>query len=147
MALVVPSKSRSEIRVILMVRSWCLETKVLSIKQCVEPESTKVTMVTEGIKLEVSYMVKEFGLERMYALRHSSTVTPIRSMQPWSRAGAGGLLPNFLTPWQQSRMHPGWQSCASLCSGRFIAVLGHVTGFCRRIDRDFGPCDVVFLAA
>ena len=50
-----------------MVRSWCLETKVLSIKQCMEPESTKVTMVTEGIKLEVSCMVKEFGLERVDA--------------------------------------------------------------------------------
>ena len=61
--LVVPLKSQSRIGVILRVRSWCLETKVLSIKQCVEPESTKVTRVTEGIKSEVSCMVKEFGLE------------------------------------------------------------------------------------
>ena len=45
-------------------------------------------MVTEGIKSEVSCMVKEFGLERVDALRCSSTVAPIRSMQPWSSAGA-----------------------------------------------------------
>ena len=65
MVLVVLSNSWSGIGVILRVRSWCLETKVLSIKQCVEPESTKVTKVTEGVKLEVSCMVKEFGLEWM----------------------------------------------------------------------------------
>ena len=40
-------------------------------KQCVELESTRVTMVTEGIKSEVSRMVKRFGLERVDALRHS----------------------------------------------------------------------------
>ena len=106
--LIVPSKSQSGIRVILMVQSWCLEMKVLSIKQCVEPEFTKVTRVIEGIKSEVSCMVKEFGLERVDALRRSSTVAPIRSMQPWSSSGAGGLLPNFLTPGQQSRTSPGW---------------------------------------
>ena len=62
--------------------------EVLSIKQCVEPESTKVMRVTEGIKSEVSSMIKEFGLERVDALRHSSTVVPIRSTQPWSSTGA-----------------------------------------------------------
>ena len=56
--LVVLSKSQSRSGVILMVQSWCLEMKVLSIKQCVELESTKVTMVAEGIKSEVSGMVK-----------------------------------------------------------------------------------------
>ena len=71
-------------------------------KQCVKPESTRVAMVTEGIRLEVSCMVKEFRLERVDALRCSSTVAPIRSMQPWSSARARGLLPIFLTPWQQS---------------------------------------------
>ena len=64
--------------------------KVLSIKQCVEPESTKVVRVTEGIKLEVSCLVKEFGLERVDALRRSSTVAPIRSTQPWSSAATEG---------------------------------------------------------
>ena len=68
---------------------------MLSTKQCVEPESTRVTMVTKGIKLEVSCIVKEFGLERVDVLRRSSTVVPIRLMQPWSGTGAGGLLPIF----------------------------------------------------
>ena len=53
-------------------------TKVPTIKQCVEPESTKVTRVTEGIKSEVSCIVREFGLERVDVLRRSSTVAPIR---------------------------------------------------------------------
>ena len=78
------------------------ETKEVSMKQCVEPESTRVVMVMEGIKSEVSCMVKEFGLERVDVLRHSSAVAPIRSTQPWSSAGARGLLPIFLTPWQRS---------------------------------------------
>ena len=81
-------------------KSLELMTKVLSMKQCVELESTRVTMVTEGIRLEVSFMVKEFGLETVDALRCSSTVALIRSMQPWSCAGAKGLLPIFLALWQ-----------------------------------------------
>ena len=67
-----------------------------------EPESTRVTMVMEGIKSEVSCIVKEFGLERVDALRRSSTVVPIRSTQPWSGTRARELLPNFLTLGQQS---------------------------------------------
>ena len=54
----------------------------MSMKQCVELESTSVAMVTEGIRSEVSCMVKEFGLERVDALRHSSAVALMRSMQP-----------------------------------------------------------------
>ena len=61
-------------------------------KQCVEPESTRVGMVISGTKVEVSWSVKEFGLERADALRRSSAVAPTRSMQPWSGAGAQGLL-------------------------------------------------------
>ena len=102
MVLVVPSKSWSGIGVILIVWSCCLEKKVVSMKQCVEPESTRVAMVTEGIRSEVSCMVKEFGLERVDVLRHSSAVALIRSMQPWSGARARGLLPIFLAPWQRS---------------------------------------------
>ena len=68
-------------------------TKVLSIKQCVEPESTKVMrVVTEGIKLEVSCMVREFGLERVDVLRRSSTMAPTRSTQPWSVTRAESTL-------------------------------------------------------
>ena len=121
-------------------------TKVLSIKQCVETESTKVTRVTEGVKLEVSCMVKEFGLERVDALRCSSTVAPTRSTQPWSGAGTGGLLPNFLTPWQQSRINPGWQLhellWRPLCCSPWPC-----DWVCRRTDRAFDPCDVVSPAA
>ena len=50
-------------------------------KQCVEPESTSVAMVTEGIRSEVSYRVKEFGLERVDALRCSSAIALMRSSQ------------------------------------------------------------------
>ena len=145
--LVVPSNSRSGIGVILRVRSWCLETKVLSIKQCVEPESTKVTRVTEGIKSEVSYMVKEFGLERVDVLRRSSTVAPIRSTQPWSGAGAGGLLPNFLTPGQWSRTSPGWRRLCEPLRWPLCCSPWPCDRVCRRTDRGFDPCDVVSLAA
>ena len=137
MVLVVPSKSRSGIGVILRVRSWCLETKVLSIKQCVEPESTKVTRVTEGIKLEVSCIVKEFRLERVDALRHSSTVAPIRSMRPWSSTGAKGLLPNFLTLWQRSQTGPGWQRLHEPLRQPLCCSPWPCDWVCHRIDRGF----------
>ena len=73
MVFVVLLKSQSGIGVMLMVRSSCLEMNVESMKQCVEPEPTSVAMVMEGIRSEVSCNVKEFGLKRVDALRHSST--------------------------------------------------------------------------
>ena len=66
-----------------------------SMKQCVEPESTRVVMIIFGAKVEISWSVKEFGLERADALRRSSAIAPTRSTQPWSGAGAQGLLPIF----------------------------------------------------
>ena len=99
---VVLSKSQSGIGVMLKVWGSCLEVNVESMKQCVKPESTSVAIVTEGIRLEVSCNVNELGLERADALRHGSTEASIRSMQPSSSAGAGGLLPIFSTPWQRS---------------------------------------------
>ena len=134
--LVVPSNSWRGIGVILRVRSWCLETKVLSIKH-VEPESTKVTRVTEGIKSKVSCMVKEFGLERVDVLRRSSTVAPIRSMQPWSGAGAGGLLPNFLTLGQRSQTSPGWQRLHELLQWPLCCSPWPCDRVYRRTDRGF----------
>ena len=80
MVFVVPSKSWSGIGVMLRVQSSCLEANVESMKQCVEPESTSVARVTEGIRSEVSCNVKEFGLERVDVLRHSSTEAVMRSM-------------------------------------------------------------------
>ena len=67
-----------------------------------EPESTRVGIAIPGIKLGVSWSIKELGLERADALRCSMVVALIRSMQPWSGAGARGSLPNFLTLWSRS---------------------------------------------
>ena len=98
----VPSNSRSGIGGIGIVRRLWTEVNTESRKQCVEPVSTRVGMVISGTKVEVSWSVKEFGLERADALRCSSAVAPTRSTQPWSGAGAEGLLPIFLAPWQRS---------------------------------------------
>ena len=123
-----------------------METKILSMKQCVEPESTRMTMVTEGIKLEVSCIVKEFGLERVDALRHSSIVAPIRSMQPWSGTRAGGLLPNFWLYGSRAGLILGGRGCASLCSGRFCCSPWQCDQVCHRVDRGFDPSNIVSLA-
>ena len=96
------SNSRSGIGGMGNVWSSWTEVNTESRKQCVKPESTRVGMVIPRTKVEVSWSVKEFGLERADALRCSSTEAPTRSMQPWSGAGAKGLLPIFLTPWQRS---------------------------------------------
>ena len=96
------SNSRSGIGGIGVVRSLWMEVNVESMKQCVEPESTRVVMIIFGTEVEVSWSVKEFGLERADALRRSSAIAPTRSTQPWSGAGAQGLLPIFLAPWQRS---------------------------------------------
>ena len=103
-------------------------------------------MVTEGIKLEVSCIVKEFRLERVDALRRSSTVAPIRSMQPWSSTGAEGLLPNFLTLWQWSWMCPGWRRLREPLRQLLYCSPWPCVWVCHRIDRGFDPCDIVFLA-
>ena len=102
----VPSNSQSGIGGMGNVCLWT-EVNIESRKQCVDPESTRVGMVIPGTKAEVSWSVKEFGLERADALRRSYTEAPTRSMQPWSGAGAEGLLPIFLAPWQ-------WSCCLGL---------------------------------
>ena len=103
----VPSNSWSGIGGIGSVRSLWTEVNTESRKQCVEPESTRVGMVIPRTKVEVSWSVKEFGLERADALRCSSAEAPTRSTQAWSGAGAQGLLPIFLAPWQ-------WSCCPGL---------------------------------
>ena len=115
-------------------------------KQCVELESTRVTRVTEGIKSEVSCIVKEFGLERVDALRRSSIVAPIRSTQPLSGTRAEGLLPNFLTPWQWSWTYPGWPRLCKPLQWPLCCSPWPCDQVCRRIDRGFDACDVVSLA-
>ena len=98
----VPLNSRRGIGGIGIVWSLWMEVNVESRKQHVEPESTRVGMIISRTEVEVSWSVKEFGLERADALRCSSAVAPTRSTQPWSGAGAQGLLPIFLAPWQRS---------------------------------------------
>ena len=98
----VPSNSQSGIGGMGNVWSLWMEVNTESRKQCVEPESTRVGMVIPGTKVDVSWSVKEFGLERADALRRSSTEAPTRSTQPWSGGRAKGLLPIFLAPWQRS---------------------------------------------
>ena len=60
----VPSNSRSGIGGIGSVQSLWTEVNRESRKQCVEPESTRVGTVILGTKVEVSWSVKEFGLEK-----------------------------------------------------------------------------------
>ena len=68
----VPLNSQSRIGGIGSVRSLWMEVNMESRKQCVELESTRVGMVIPRTKVEVSWSVKEFGLERADALRRSS---------------------------------------------------------------------------
>ena len=96
------SNSWSGIGGIGSVQSLWTEANMESRKQCVKPESTRVSMVISGTEVKVSWSVNEFELERVDALRRSTAVAPTRSMQPWSSAGAQGLLPIFLAPWQRS---------------------------------------------
>ena len=88
-------------------------------------------------------MIKEFGLERVDALRRSSTVALIRSTQPWSSAGAGGLLSNFLTLWQWSRKSPGWQRLHEPLQQLLYCSPWPCDQVCHRTDRGFDPCGVV----
>ena len=92
-------------------------------------------------------MVKEFRLERVDALRRSSAVALIRSMQPWSGTGAGGLLPNFLTPWQQSQTSPGWWRLCKPLQWPLCCSPWPCDRVCRRTDRGFDPCGIVSLVA
>ena len=127
-----PSKRWSGIGVMLVAQSLCLVANEEPRKQWVELESTRVRIGTEGIKLEVSWGVKEFRFERADVLRCSSTAALIRSMQPWSSVGARGLLPIFLAPLQRSFVwglvhgqgHMGFD-CSRFCLCPFF---DHVTG-------------------
>ena len=70
------SNSRSGIGGIGRVGCLWTEVNTESRKQCVEPESTRVGMVIPGTKVEVSWSVKEFGLERADVLSRSSAEAP-----------------------------------------------------------------------
>ena len=96
-----------------------------------EPEPTRVGMVIPRTKVEVSWSVKEFGLERADALRCSSAVAPTRSTQPWSSAGAQGLMFFWLlgrgaVVWSFLR---GRSASLSGCGGGLQTFFSNMTGF------------------
>jgi len=92
-----PSKSWRGIGGIGDVGSLCTTLKLLSTKQCVEPESTKARKGTEDgeTRGEKSSTTKEFGDERAEALSFTRVAQP-RSTQSSACAEFGGLLTIFL---------------------------------------------------
>lgn len=89
--LLVPSKSRRRIGGTEVRGSECSEAKRESIKQCVDPESTRVRKGAD-IKGVERKRVREFGSKRADALRRTSASARTESTQPSPRAEAGGLL-------------------------------------------------------
>ena len=103
-----PSKSRSEIGGIGVVGRSCSLAKLLSTKQCVDPESINVRKGSEDcMRGEESRRVRESGSERADALS-LTRVALEGSTQPSASAESGGLLLIFLAlqPWQRVP----WQS-------------------------------------
>ena len=74
----------------------CLQIKVNSMKQYVEPESTKALIRTSGIESEHKLIIKEDVLERAKALSLTSLSALNESMQPLECAEVKGLLTIFL---------------------------------------------------
>ena len=128
MEFVVSSKSQSKIGRIIVVWSLWTEVYVVSRKQWVEPVSTRVGIGILGIRLEVSWSIKQLGLERVDALR--SVVAPIRSTQPWSSARVRGLLPNFWLHGNRVVVYSCTYRCStSFCGGRLRTISGNMTRF------------------
>ena len=77
----------------------CLDINRGSIKQCVEPESTRALKITESDKREViTERNKASGLKGAEALRRTSLIARSGSTQPSVRAESERLLPIFLSP-------------------------------------------------
>ena len=74
--------SLSGIREICLVGILCLRINTDSMKQCVEPESTKVVIGTSGTESECKLTIKEDVLERAEALSLTSLSACSESMQP-----------------------------------------------------------------
>ena len=64
MAFVVPSNKQSEIGEIERVERLCLQTKADSMKQWVEPESTKARKETFSRKSEDKLTIRDVGLDK-----------------------------------------------------------------------------------
>ena len=77
-----PSNNLSGIREICLVGILCLQTKVDSMKQCVEPEFTKAVIGTSGTESEHKLITKEDVLERVEALSLTSLLGHSESTQP-----------------------------------------------------------------
>ena len=80
MELLLPSNNQSVIRGIYLVRIECLETNLLSIKQCEDPESIKAQKTMSVRNLEVRGIIKELE-ERVDALSFNSIGAQWSSMQ------------------------------------------------------------------
>ena len=81
-----PSNNLSRIREICPVGILCLQIKVDSMKQCVEPESTKGLIGISGMESECKLIMKEDVLERAEALSLTSLSACNKSTQPSEHA-------------------------------------------------------------
>ena len=83
------------------------DAKVVSTKQCVEPESISAPKTKFSRKLEVSFTIKELGSEKTELLRRKNflllgagkEVARREISQPSVRTEPRELLTLFLTPW------------------------------------------------
>src|SRR6202044_13087 len=81
------------------VINLCLDINRGSIKQCVEPESTRALKITESDRREViTERNKASGLKGAEALRQTSLIARSGSTQPSVRAESERLLSIFLSP-------------------------------------------------
>ena len=81
-AFTLPSNTLSRIGEICLVGILCLQIKVDSMKQCVEPKSTKAVIGISGTESECKLIIKEDVLERAEALSLTSLLARCKSMQP-----------------------------------------------------------------
>ena len=65
----------------------CLRIKVDSMKQWVEPESTRAEIRISGMESEHKLIIKEDVLERAVALSLTSLLAHSKSMQPLEHVG------------------------------------------------------------
>ena len=84
-AFTLPLNSLSGIGGICLVGILCLRMKADSMKQCVEPESTKAVIGMLGMESEHKLTIKEDVLERVEALSLTSLSARNESAQPSER--------------------------------------------------------------
>ena len=81
-----PSNNLSGIGESCLVGILCLQIKVDSMKQCMEPESTKAVIRISGTELECKLTIKKDVLERAEALSLTSLSSRSESTQPSEHA-------------------------------------------------------------